>query len=349
VPRRGIGDTTLSRLVAFAREQEISFADALRRAEDAGAAGKAASGIRAFLEAMDELAGEEMAARSPADVLGDILDRTGYLDMLEADAKSGGAKALDAEGRLENLSELLSVASGFETVEGFLESVSLVAVADEQLEGPAVSLMTLHGAKGLEFQVVFLTGLEEGVFPLNQTLAEPDELEEERRLCYVGITRARERLYVTHTWRRLLYGSYQESLPSRFLKEIPEELIEDVGGGLVIGRGRGGEASGWGERYRQRYAGTTPGPARTIETSGPLHGKARVAALATSGAPVSSTGAEALGLVAGEAVVHPRFGSGVVTHVEGEGQDARAEVRFVEGRVRRFILHLTPLTRVAGS
>jgi len=349
VPRRGIGDTTVSRLVAFAREQQISFDEALRRAEEAGTAGRAAAGIRSFLEVIDALSSKEAAARPAADVLGDILDATGYLDMLEAEAKSGGSKAFEAEGRLENLSELLSVASGFETVEGFLESVSLVAAADEQTDGPAVSLMTLHGAKGLEFRVVFLTGLEEGVFPLNQTLAEPDELEEERRLCYVGITRAREQLYVTHTWRRLMYGSYQESLPSRFLKEMPEELIEDVGGGLVLGRGRFGSASSpWGERYRQRYGAGSQytGAGRPGEENGPLRGKERVVALATSGAPVESTGAEFLGLVPGEAVTHPRFGSGVVTHVEGAGQDARAEVRFVEGRVRRFILHLTPLTRV---
>jgi DNA helicase-2/ATP-dependent DNA helicase PcrA len=234
-------------------------------------------------------------------------------------------------------------------MEDYLESVSLVAAGDEKTDGPTVSLMTLHGAKGLEFQVVFLTGLEEGVFPLNQTLAEPDELEEERRLCYVGITRAREQLYVTHTWRRLLYGSYQESLPSRFLKEIPEELIEDVGGGLVLGRGRYGDVqSPWGERYRLRYANDRqqrPASGQP-EAAGALRGKERIAALTTSGAPAPSTGAESLGLVPGEAVVHPRFGSGVVTHVEGDGQDARAEVRFVEGRVRRFILHLTPLNRV---
>jgi DNA helicase-2/ATP-dependent DNA helicase PcrA len=349
VPRRGIGDTTLSRLVAFAREQQISFVEALHRSEEAGTAGKAVAGIRSFLEVLEALSGEDALARPPADVLGDVLERTGYLDMLEAEAKSGGSKALEAEGRLENLSELLSVASGFETVEAYLESVSLVAAGDEKIDGPAVSLMTLHGAKGLEFQVVFLTGLEEGVFPLNQTLAEPDELEEERRLCYVGITRAREQLYVTHTWRRLLYGSYQESLPSRFLKEIPEELIEDLGGGLVLGRGRYGDVqSAWGERYRLRYANDRPQRPTSAqhEAAGPLRGKERIAALTTSGAPAPSTGAESLGLHPGEAVVHPRFGSGVVTHVEGEGQDARAEVRFVEGRVRRFILHLTPLSRV---
>jgi DNA helicase II / ATP-dependent DNA helicase PcrA len=354
MPRRGVGGTTLSRLVAFAREQQITFVDALRQAEAAGAAGKALAGIGSFLELIDELSRNQTDARPPADVLGDVLERTGYLDMLELEAKSGGARTIEAEGRLENLSELLSVAGGFETLDGFLESVSLVSAADDKTDGPAVSLMTLHAAKGLEFDVVFLTGLEEGVFPLNQALAEPDELEEERRLCYVGITRAREQLFVSHTWRRLLYGSFQDSLPSRFLKEIPEELIEDVGGGLILGQGRFGEVGGrWGERYRQRLAaragiseGDAPAQREGAVPGRPLSGKDRVAALATSGAPLASTGAEALGLVPGEAVRHPRFGSGVVTHVEGEGQEARAEVRFVEGRPRRFILHLTPLTRV---
>jgi DNA helicase-2/ATP-dependent DNA helicase PcrA len=372
-PRRGVGDTTLSRLVGFAREQRITFIEALRRGEEAGAAGKALTGIASFLELIDELSRQQSDAPSPADVLGDILERTGYLDALELEARSGGAKTIEAEGRLENLSELLSVAGGFETVDEFLESVSLVAAGDQQDDGPSVSLMTLHAAKGLEFEVVFLTGMEEGLFPLNQTLAEPDELEEERRLCYVGITRAREQLFVSHTWRRLLYGSFQDSLPSRFLKEIPEELIEDVGGGLILGQGRFREGGGlWGERYRQRYM-TRPGAGNaanaasaanaanadsdgggashaargsSVTPAGLLRGKDRIAALATSGAPLPSTGAEALGLVPGEAVRHPRFGSGVVTHVEGEGQDARAEVRFVEGRARRFILHLTPLTRV---
>ncbi|MGD0081671.1 MAG: UvrD-helicase domain-containing protein [Acidimicrobiales bacterium] len=358
VPRRGVGDTTLSRLVAFAREQQITFAESLRRADEAGASGRALSGISEFLELIAELSGRGVS-QPPADVLGEVLDRTGYLDMLEAEALSGGARAIEAEGRLENLSELLSVATAFGDVGGFLESVSLVAAADEAADGPAVSLMTLHGAKGLEFQVVFLTGLEEGVFPHNQTLAEPDELEEERRLCYVGITRAREQLYVTHTWRRLLFGSYQDSLPSRFLKEIPEELIEDVGGGVILGQGRWG-SGGWGDRYRQSYgaeaqqeratggrwnAAGRPLADRPLADH-PLTGRERVAALATSGAPTTSTGAERLRLVAGEAVVHPRFGAGVVTHVEGEGEEMRAEVRFVEGRVRRFILHLTPLARV---
>ncbi|MDA8266293.1 MAG: UvrD-helicase domain-containing protein [Actinomycetota bacterium] len=349
VPRRGIGDTTLTRVVAFARDERISFAEALRRAGEAGAAGRALTGIRAFVDFLDRLSASEGARRPPGDVLSDILDEVGYLDMLESEAKAGGSKVIEAEGRLENISELISVAASFETVEGFLESTSLVAVSDETGNGPAVSLMTLHGAKGLEFKVVFLTGLEEGLFPLNQTLAEPDELEEERRLCYVGITRAREQLYLTHTWRRLIYGSYQDSLPSRFLSEIPEELIEELDAGLAPGRREGvsGGSGGFGDRYRARM-GLAPrheAETRFASPAAPPRGKERLAALVTAGSPAASTGAELLGLVPGEAVAHPRFGAGVVTHVEGEGSDARAEVRFLEGRVRRFILHLTPLSR----
>ena len=352
VPRRGVGDTTVSRLVAFSREQEIAFVEALRRGDEAGAAGKALAGIRSFLEMLDKFAIEGAASKPPAEVLGEILEATHYLDVLEAEALGGGARAIEAEGRLDNLSELLSVAGGFDTVEGFLESVSLVASEDTSEEGPSVSLMTLHAAKGLEFRVVFLSGLEEGLFPHSQTLAEPDELEEERRLCYVGITRAREQLYVSHTWRRLLFGSYQDSIPSRFLKEIPEELIEDVGGGVVLGRGRfGGAGSAWGERYREGLNGSAGGgsAARSErelrERGAAFPGMERVKALVTAGEPAASTGAETLGLLAGDEVVHARFGQGVVTYVEGEGPDARAEVRFAEGRERRFILALTPLRR----
>jgi DNA helicase-2/ATP-dependent DNA helicase PcrA len=342
VPRRGVGDTTVSRLVAYARARRIGFLETLRHAEEAGATGKAANGIRFFLDMLEQLSAEAMSSRPPAEVIEDLLERTGYLQMLEAEAMHGGAKAIEAEGRLENLAELISVASEFATAEEMLETTSLAAAQDEIDDGPTISLMTLHAAKGLEFQVVFLTGLEEGIFPHNQTLGEPDELEEERRLCYVGITRARRQLYVTHTWRRLLFGSYQDSIPSRFLKEMPEDLIEDVGGGVILGRGRfSGRYSDYSERYAAggRLGGSGPdgraGAPAAVGGSG----------LADRPAPEESTGAEALGLHAGEAVVHTRFGAGVVTHVEGEGGDARAEVRFVEGRVRRFILAAAPLRR----
>ncbi|MGH9297947.1 MAG: 3'-5' exonuclease, partial [Acidimicrobiales bacterium] len=204
---------------------------------------------------------------------------------------------------------------------------TLSAATDDLDDGPTVSLMTLHAAKGLEFLAVFLTGMEEGLFPHSQTLAEPDDMEEERRLCYVGITRARERLYLTHTWSRQLFGSYSDSIPSRFLKEIPEDLLEDAGRGLVYGTGAGRWGSGR-SSYAEAYSATGSRGVPSVE-------------------PI--TGAEALGLVAGDAVVHSRFGAGVVTHVEGDGEDTRAEVRFTDAGVKRFLLALTPLERAVGS
>jgi DNA helicase-2/ATP-dependent DNA helicase PcrA len=337
VPRRGVGDTTVTRLVAYAREHAIGFVEALRSAQDAGASPKAVTGIRTLLELLDQISAEGVASKPPAEIAEDLLERTGYLQMLEAEALHGGAKALEAEGRLENLTELVSVASGFADIEGFLETTTLAAAADEIDDGPTVSLMTLHAAKGLEFSTVFLTGMEEGLFPHNQSLAEPDDMEEERRLCYVGITRARERLYLTHTWSRMLFGSWQDSIPSRFLKEIPEELVEDVGGGVVVGMGTG--AGRWGSgrsSYSERYASIGTGASGSAVGSG-------------SGSPAGdagTTGAEALGLRPGDAVMHDRFGAGVVTYVEGEGDDARAEVRFAEKGVKRFLLALTPIRKV---
>ena len=337
VPRRGVGDTTVTRLVAYAREHAIGFVEALRSAQDAGASPKAVTGIRTLLELLDQISAEGVASKPPAEIAEDLLERTGYLQMLEAEALHGGAKALEAEGRLENLTELVSVASGFADIEGFLETTTLAAAADEIDDGPTVSLMTLHAAKGLEFSTVFLTGMEEGLFPHNQSLAEPDDMEEERRLCYVGITRARERLYLPHTWSRMLFGSWQDSIPSRFLKEIPEELVEDVGGGVVVGMGTG--AGRWGSgrsSYSERYASIGTGASGSAVGSG-------------SGSPAGdagTTGAEALGLRPGDAVMHDRFGAGVVTYVEGEGDDARAEVRFAEKGVKRFLLALTPIRKV---
>ncbi|MGH9303662.1 MAG: UvrD-helicase domain-containing protein [Acidimicrobiales bacterium] len=326
VPRRGVGDSTLGHLVDFARSEGISFHEALRRVAEVGVSARAGKAVGAFVELIEEISSGDLLTTAPPVVIEHLLRRTGYLAMLQAEASAPAeAKAIEAEGRLENLAELVSVAGEYEDVEAFLESSALLAAQDSIEEGPMVSLMTLHSAKGLEFEVVFLVGLEEGIFPHSESLSEPDEMEEERRLCYVGITRAQRRLYLTHTWRRLLFGRFSDSLPSRFLKEIPPELIEDVGEGLVIGRGRFDD----GRLGRSLPAGGVP----------------RQRALPPAAAATASSGAELLGLVAGDLVVHDRFGSGVVTRVEGDGEDKRADVRFAGGKPRRFILAATPLRR----
>ena len=168
-----------------------------------------------------------------------LLDGSGYVAELQAE------HSVEAEGRLENLAELVGAAAEFDTVDAFLEQVSLVADTDElDADESSVVLMTLHSAKGLEFPNVFIIGLEDGVFPHLRSLGEPDELEEERRLAYVGITRARERLYLTHAWSRMLFGSTQYNPPSRFLDEIPANLVTTIEGRRRPSRSSG---SGWGD------------------------------------------------------------------------------------------------------
>ncbi len=166
---------------------------------------------------------EDQMAQGPADVLDHLLDRSGYRAALEAE------RSVEADGRLENLGELLGAAQDFGDIDEFLEQVALVADTDalEEEEDASVILMTLHSAKGLEYPVVFVIGMEDGIFPHMRSVGDPEELEEERRLAYVGITRAEQRLHLSHAASRNLYGSNQYNPPSRFLDEIPAELIDE--------------------------------------------------------------------------------------------------------------------------
>jgi DNA helicase-2/ATP-dependent DNA helicase PcrA len=324
VPRRGVGQTSINRLVEHAHTEGVGFISALRAAAGAGVTGRALPGIATFLELLADL--QLLATRPPSEVVEDVLRRSGYLAELEIEASSIGPARIEAEGRIENLAELCSVAEHFGDLEGFLEATALVSATDDLDESDGrVSLMTLHAAKGLEFEAVFLTGLEEGIFPHDRALSDPDDLEEERRLCYVGITRARERLYLTSTWYRTLFGQGRDSIPSRFLKEIPDELVVDVGqsaarlGGLG-GLGALGEAPSFG-------AGRIPG--------GP----------GTRALPVRGSGAEQLGLSPGERIVHSRWGEGRIVSITGEGEKQEAVIAFPRQGEKKFLLALTPLKR----
>jgi DNA helicase-2/ATP-dependent DNA helicase PcrA len=224
VPRRGVGDTSADRLGAWARERGRSFADSLDKGAEAGVTGRAASGLASLSLLLDDLRAEADAGAGPAVLIDAVATRTGYVAELEAQ------DTLEAAGRLENIAELMGAAVDYDSLDEFLESVALVSDADEiEDDGSRVSLMTLHTAKGLEFPAVFLVGMEDGVFPHLRSLDDPLQLEEERRLAYVGITRARRHLYVTHAWSRTLWGSTSHAIPSRFLSEIPAELVRDVG------------------------------------------------------------------------------------------------------------------------
>ncbi|HVC70226.1 MAG TPA: UvrD-helicase domain-containing protein [Acidimicrobiales bacterium] len=231
VPRRGVGDTSADRLAAWARERGRSFADCFDQVAEAGVTGRAAAGLAALSALLDELRTEADAGAGPAALIQAVASRTGYVAELEAQ------DTLDAAGRLENIAELVGAATEYDSLDEFLESVALVSDADEiEDDGSRVSLMTLHTAKGLEFPAVFLVGMEDGVFPHLRSLDDPMQLEEERRLAYVGITRARRRLYVTHAWSRTLWGSTSHAIPSRFLSEIPAELVRDVGASTTLRR-----------------------------------------------------------------------------------------------------------------
>jgi len=249
----------------------------------------------------------------PSALLDEILARTGYLAELEAE------HSVESAGRIENLEELIGAAREAPDVDAFLEQVSLVSDTDDLDDRSPVVLMTLHTAKGLEFPVVFMIGMEDGVFPHLRALGEPDELEEERRLCYVGITRARERLYLSNAWCRTLWGQTQYNAPSRFLKEIPEELVHAAAGG-----------------HRRPARRSVESNREDIVNAAIRRGRTT---------PVQGTGAETLGLRTGETVVHAKWGEGVVTDVAGEGERAEASVRFPSLGEKRLLLHMAPLKR----
>jgi DNA helicase-2/ATP-dependent DNA helicase PcrA len=247
-----------------------------------------------------------------------VLERTGYRAELERE------QSIEAAGRLENIAELLGAADEADNLDSFLEQVSLVADADEVDDDTTrLVLMTLHTAKGLEYPVVFLIGMEDGVFPHLRSLGDPDELEEERRLAYVGITRAKERLYLSYAWCRSLWGQTQYNPPSRFIREIPDALVRAVEGGhRPTDRGRGGGSGFLGRE--------------SIVEAAIRGGRA---------GPVKGTGADGLGLRAGDDVVHAKWGEGVVLEVAGEGEKSEAVVQFPSVGEKRLLLSLAPLKR----
>jgi len=221
-PPRGIGDKALGMLSAFARSHR-GFSAALQGAEEAGLSGRALKGATALAELLASARSQQASGVAPQRILEKILEGSGYLEALKAQG------SVEAESRLENLAELVNVASGYGTLQEMLEATSLMSDLDQLREDAgAVTLMTIHAAKGLEFDAVFIVGMEDGIFPHARSMRDPDALEEERRLCYVGITRARKWLYLSHAWGRQTWGKSSDAFPSRFLNEIPKELLVPV-------------------------------------------------------------------------------------------------------------------------
>jgi DNA helicase-2/ATP-dependent DNA helicase PcrA len=224
-PRRGIGDSTLAKLMSFADDAEMTLWEAMDRCPAAGVGTAPAKAVASFRTTVQSLmsAADEL---NVAELIEAVLDRTGYLESLEAE------RTIEAQGRIENLQELVALAREWlesatePSLSTFLQEVSLYSDQDAiRGEGSLVTLMTLHNAKGLEFRAVYLIGMEEGIFPHSRSIEEQG-IEEERRLCYVGMTRAMERLTLLHASSRMLYGGRSYNLPSRFLDELPDRHVE---------------------------------------------------------------------------------------------------------------------------
>lgn len=314
VPKRGIGATSLDRIAQYALQNEMSMFRALGEVERIGLSAKAMKACREFYQMLSGL-NQMQEYLSVMELTEEIIKRTEYREMLQAE------KTLEAESRLENIDEFLSVTKNFEessedqTLVAFLTDLALVADIDqldkEENVKDTVVLMTLHSAKGLEFPVVFLIGLEEGVFPHSRSLMEENDMEEERRLMYVGITRAEEELYITNAQIRTLYGHTNINPASRFIEEIPDEFIDRLN-----------------EQKRNVHV-------RDHHQVRPVFRPAQ-----------STTGGEDIRWRAGDKAIHKKWGVGTVVSVKGEGDHMELDIAFpIPVGIKRLLAKFAPIEK----
>lgn len=332
VPKRGIGSTSMDKMANFAAMHDMSIYDALETVELMGLSPKT---TKAVIEFRDLIKGYTNMQEylSVTELVEEVLEKTGYREGLKAE------KSIEAESRLENIDEFLSVTKAFEesnedkSLVAFLTDLALVAdidkLDDDGEKADSVVLMTLHSAKGLEFPVVFLLGLEEGVFPHSRSLMEEAEMEEERRLAYVGITRAEEELYITNAQMRTLFGRTSMNPASRFIREIPEELLEDA-----RPKPKAKSASPFGgspSRPATRAGVSAPGVTRPAVTR-----------------PVAnSTGGDALGWKVGDKAQHGKWGVGTVVSVKGDGESMELDIAFPSPTgIKRLLAKFAPIQKM---
>ncbi len=334
-PKRGIGAGTLDKLQAFAETNQLSL---LAAAESAplieGITSRIANRLLAFARMMRAFKDAEQTT-TVTELTKRILDETGYMDALRAN------KELN-ESRIENVNEFLTVTQDFDRqwqpededadrFVDFLADLALVSAQDEIEDADEVTLMTLHAAKGLEYPVVFMIGMEEGLFPLSRAAEDHDELEEERRLAYVGITRAQEELFLTNAFSRMLYGRRQANIPSRFIEEIDDDLVQPANPTLTQRSQQLDEAHlPFGNRphpapykkpvYKQ--------PAGTVERP-------------------QGTGADKQAWKVGDLVMHKKWGQGAVVKVNGSGEDLELDIAFKEQGIKRLLAAFAPITKLS--
>ncbi len=357
-PKRGVGDTSMNNASQIAAGLGVSVFEVIRDADAYPALSRAAAKMKAFAAMILDFS-DRMDAMSPAELFSYIMEKTGYLDSLQADPTT-------AEDRRENLEELKSNLVRFRednpegTLSDFLEEVALLSDIDNyNSDTDAVVLMTIHSAKGLEFPVVFLAGMEEGVFPGMQSMYDPSEIEEERRLAYVGITRAKDKLYITNALRRMLHGSTTYNPPSRFVREIPENLTvvrgarreREYGGSLFGGNPYGGYGGYSGSRTGSfSVRGQQGTSARYGSAGAQVSAKKSQTAPGFAGATLfgdtkKSPAAPTEKLSVGDAVTHKKFGDGVILSAEPMGNDVLLEVAFDTCGTKKLMQNSARLTK----
>ena len=337
-PPRGIGKTTVDSLSAIAREQDASLWVALGKLLEGASSGRAIAPLKDFRTLIEGLQ-QESATATPAELLTSILNRSGYMDMLvQRDSSEDTARA-------DNLNELVNAmaegAERGETLTDFLDRAALVSDSDNFDEDALITLMTLHSAKGLEFEHVFLTGMEEGIFPHSRSQNDNEELEEERRLCYVGMTRAKDTLTLTRAVYRRMYGSERltGSLPSRFLAEIPGELIETAAGSLADA----GETRRYEPDPEYSYSEEEFTRRMRRANGGGMSSSATPSRTRSASAPRASRSGSANPLI-GQRVRHATYGAGTIIGVEGEDEDRKFTVRFSDHGTKKLVERYAKLT-----
>lgn len=334
VPKRAIGSTSIDKIANFAAMHDLSMFQALETIEMIGLSPKAEKAAAEFRNLVSNYT-HQQEYLSVTELVEEVLDKTGYRDMLKAE------KSLESQSRLENIDEFLTVTKSFEessedkSLVAFLTDLALVADIDRldedgEKKTDFVTLMTLHSAKGLEFPVVFLIGMEEGVFPHSRSLMEEDEMEEERRLAYVGITRAEEELFITNAQMRTLFGRTNMNPESRFIKEIPADLVEDA-----VPKVR-------------RPAPTSGG--RPAAASGGRPGASARPSMPTRGAvsrPVAAaSGGEGIDWKVGDKAQHGKWGTGTVVSVKGSGEGTELDIAFPSPTgIKRLLAKFAPITK----
>lgn len=330
-PKRNIGATSFEKIATYAIQQDRSIFDAMNEVLFMGLTGRAAGAVEKFHELIAGFT-KMQEYLSVTELVEQVIDKSGYRTMLENE------KTIEAESRLENIEEFLSVTKAFEersddkSLIGFLTDLALVADIDtlekEDTSKGSIILMTMHAAKGLEFPVVFIIGMEENIFPHSRSLEDAAEMEEERRLAYVGITRAEQRLYLTCAGSRTIFGRSSYNRPSRFLQEISDDIIEQISKAgnrldaddLPFGSGRNNRVQS------QR---------RTI---GNVQTRSQIASL-------HSTGGDQLEWRAGDKAVHGKWGTGTVVSVKGEGDGLELDIAFPNIGIKRLLAKFAPITK----